>query len=106
MLNLYNIYLYYIQYSNMNKIVKPLLGFLFLVGIFLVLRHLYRRGYLHLEHIKKIIPKSHSPEDKENKEKDSENKEQPDEEKEKTIYERWFAIENHMHDYLIGEKIM
>ena len=36
-----------------------------------------------MEHIKKMIPKTHSPEDKENKEKDSENEEQPDEEKEK-----------------------
>ena len=93
----------------MNKIVKYLLGLLFIVGIFLVLRHLHQLGYLSLEHIKKMIPKTHSPEDKENKEKDSENEEQPDEEKEKEkkLYTKdGLPIENHMHDYLIGEKIM
>ena len=87
----------------MNKIVKPVLGFLFLVGLFLVLRHLYRRGYLRLEHIKKMIPKTHSPEDEEKKEKDGENKD----EKEKKLYTKeGLPIENHMHDYLIGDKIM
>ena len=98
----------------MNKIVKPVLGFLSLVGIFLVLRHLHHRGYLHLEHIKKMMPKPHSTEDEkkkhhdeEKKEKDGENKEQSEEEKEKKLYTKdGLPIENHMHDYLIGDKIM
>ena len=95
----------------MNKIVKPALGFLFLVGLFLVLRHLHHHGYLHLEHIKKMMPKPHSPEDEEkkkhheekNKEKDGENK---DDKEEKLYTNDGLPIENHMHDYLIGDKIM
>ncbi len=94
----------------MNKIVKPVLGFLFLVGLFLVLRHLYRRGYLHLEHIKKMMSKPHSHEDEKKKHHEEEKKEKNGEnkdDKEKKLYTKdGLPIENHMHDYLIGDKIM